>query len=120
MNKSCDTSCHGLEKLDEAGRKPPREWDDLVISMQGKGATGTAADFAMVKKYLARYYGFVRVNMAAAEEFSRVLGLSAKDAAAVVAYRTEHGKFADIEALLKVPAIDKSKIEEQPDALRFN
>jgi competence ComEA-like helix-hairpin-helix protein len=49
-----------------------------------------------------------------------VLGFSSKDADAIVAYRDAHGKFADVDAVLKVPGIDKTKIEEQPDALRFN
>jgi competence ComEA-like helix-hairpin-helix protein len=49
-----------------------------------------------------------------------VLGFSAKDAQAIVEYRTAHGKFADAAALAKVPGIDKAKIEEQPDAMRFD
>jgi DNA uptake protein ComE-like DNA-binding protein len=49
-----------------------------------------------------------------------VLGLPPKVAAAVVEYRTANGKFADITALEKVAGIDKAKLEEQPEALRFD
>ena len=42
------------------------------------------------------------------------------DAQAIVDYRTAHGKFMDAAALSKVPGIDKARIEEQPEALRFN
>ena len=119
VNRVCDTSCHGLEKLDEM-RRTPGQWNDSVISMAGRGALATEPQFAIIKKYLARYYGMVAVNTATAADLSAVLGLSAKDAAAIVEYRTSHGKYADVEAVLKVPGIDKSKIEEQPDALRFN
>lgn len=116
VKTTCNTSCHGLEKLDEM-RRTVRDWSDQVQTMAGNGATATDAQFATIKKYLSRYYGIVSVNTAAAEELSAVLGLSAKDAQAIVAYRTAHGKFADAEALLKVPEIDRKKIEEQPDAL---
>jgi len=52
-------------------------------------------------------------------ELAAVLGLSAKDAQAVVDYRKAHGNFADLAALMKIEGIDKAKLEEQPDALRF-
>jgi competence ComEA-like helix-hairpin-helix protein len=119
VNKVCDSSCHGLERLDEM-RRTPRDWNDVVTTMATKGATATDAQFGTIKKYLVRYYGIIAVNTATADDLSAVLGLTAKDAAAIVQYRDAHGKFADVEALMKVPGIDTAKIEEQPDALRFN
>jgi len=117
-NKVCGTSCHGLEKLDEM-RRPGKEWNEQVAAMALKGAAATEAEFATIKKYLTRYYGLVDVNTATAEELSAVMGFSATDAQAIVKYRTANGKFADAAALAKVPGIDKTKIEEQPEALRF-
>lgn len=119
VNKVCNTSCHGLEKLDEL-RRTGRDWSDQVNAMQGRGALASAEQFTTIKKYLTRYYGFVAVNTATADELSAVMGFTAKDAQAIVAYRTAHGKFADLDALLKVPGLDKAKIDEQPEALRFN
>jgi len=118
VNKLCDTSCHNLDKLDEV-RRTPREWNDVLVTMATKGATGTNAQFETIRKYLARYYGVAPVNTASAEDLSAVLGLSPKDAAAVVAYREAHGKFPDLDALLQVPGIAKAKLEEGADALRF-
>jgi competence protein ComEA len=117
--KTCDTACHDLEKLDEQ-RRTAREWNEVIADMRARGAAGTDQELAIVKQYVKRYYGVVPVNTAPAEEFSVVLGLSAKDAQAIVDYRASHGKFADAAALLKVPGVDKAKIEEQPEALRFN
>jgi DNA uptake protein ComE-like DNA-binding protein len=37
----------------------------------------------------------------------------------VVAYREVHGDFADASALAKVEGIDKAKITDAADALRF-
>jgi competence ComEA-like helix-hairpin-helix protein len=87
--------------------------------MAALGISATDAQLMSVKLYMTRYYGAVNVNTAPAAEISAVLGLSSKDAAAVVEYRKAHGNFADAAALLKVEGIDKSKIEEQPGALRF-
>jgi competence protein ComEA len=118
VTKVCTTSCHGIEEIESARRTRPG-WIDLVGEMKIKGAEATAPQFEIIKKYLPRYYGLVAVNAAAPDELSAVLGLSAKDAQAIVAYRTANGPFADIDALRKVPGIDAAKIDEQPEALRF-
>ena len=111
--------CHPFENIIKT-RRTVREWSDQVTVMSQRGAPGAAADFALVKKYLTRYYGIVRVNTATAEELSAVLGLPPKVAAAVIDYRTANGKFADIAALEKVAGVDKARLEEQPEALLFN
>jgi competence ComEA-like helix-hairpin-helix protein len=112
-------ACHPFENIIKT-RHTVREWNDQVTTMAMRGAPGTEADFALIKKYMTRYYGLVRVNTATADELSSVLGLPAKVAAAVVEYRTAHGKFADMAALLKVEGVDKAKLDEQPEALRFD
>ncbi len=111
----CETACHKMENHDR--RRPAYEWNGVIQTMIERGAMATVREVAVIRQYMKRYYGVVAVNTAPAEEFTAVLGLSAKDAQAVVAYRTEHGKFQDAEALGRVPGIDRSKIEEQPDAL---
>jgi competence ComEA-like helix-hairpin-helix protein len=111
--------CHPWENIIST-RRTVREWNDMVINMAQRGAPGTEQQFTIVKKFLSRYYGVVNVNAAAADEIAAVLGLSAKDAAAIVEYRRAHGKFADAAALARVEGIDKAKISEQPEALRFD
>jgi competence ComEA-like helix-hairpin-helix protein len=118
MERVC-IACHPFENITKT-RRTVREWSDQVTAMAQRGAPGTDPDFTLVRKYLTRYYGVVRVNTASAEEISAVLGLPPKVAAAVVEYRTANGKFADIAALEKVTGVDKAKLEEQPEALRFD
>jgi competence ComEA-like helix-hairpin-helix protein len=118
MERVC-VMCHPFENIVKT-RRTVREWNDQVAVMKGRGAPGTDPDFATVKKYLTRYYGIVRVNTATAEELTSVLGLSPKAAAAVVEYRTAHGKIPDLETFVKIDGVDKAKIEEQPEALRFD
>lgn len=112
-------ACHPFENIVKT-RRTVVEWNDQVTNMAMRGAPGTETDFALVQKYLARYYGVVRVNTASAEELSAVLGLSSKAASAVVEYRKIHGRFTDLASLTKVEGVDKAKLEENADALRFD
>ena len=117
-NKVC-AECHDIGMATEP-RRTPKEWNTVVVTMATQGANATDEEFATIKKYLARQYGVVHVNTATAEELSAVLGLTAKDAAAIVEYRAANGKFADVAAIAKVPGVDKARIEAQFQALRFN
>jgi len=112
-------ACHPFENIIKNRRTMP-EWDAQVTQMAMRGAPGTETDFTLAKKYLTRYYGVIHVNAATAEELSAVLGLSSKTAAAVVEYRKANGKFTDLASLLKVEGVDKAKLEENADALRFD
>jgi competence ComEA-like helix-hairpin-helix protein len=118
MERVC-IACHPFENIVKT-RRLPKEWSDQVTVMSQRGAPGTEPDFTLIKKYLVRYYGIVRVNTATAEELSMVLGLPMKVATAVVEYRTANGKFTDLASLAKVEGVDKAKLEEQPEAMRFN
>jgi competence ComEA-like helix-hairpin-helix protein len=112
-------ACHPFENIIKT-RRLPKDWADQVTIMAQRGAPGTESDFSLVRKYLIRYYGIVRVNTATAEELSMVLGLPMKTATAIVEYRTANGRFTDLASLAKVDGVDKAKIEEQPEALRFD
>ena len=111
--------CHDFEQV-VALRRTPREWRDMVAAMADRGANATTEEFATVRQYLTRVYGIVGVNTAPAADLTTVLGLSPEAADAVVAYRTAHGKFADVAALAKVPGLDKSLLEAQAEKLRFD
>jgi competence ComEA-like helix-hairpin-helix protein len=111
-------NCHPWDNITHV-RRTLREWDLTIANMVTRGAVGTESQFATVKKFLGRYYGIVNVNTAPAEEIAVVLGLSAKDAGAIVEYRKANGKFADVAALGKVSPTVKAKVEEQPDAVMF-
>ncbi|MEO8483024.1 MAG: helix-hairpin-helix domain-containing protein [Acidobacteriota bacterium] len=113
------TECHEFDQV-VAQRLTPRDWKDQIVTMIRKGAKATPGEFATIERYLTRHYGIVAVNTAAASDFCAVLGLSAEEADAVVLYRTTHGKFADGDALLKVPGLDETKLKGQREALRFD
>ena len=112
------SECHDLGMATDT-RRTAKDWNTVVVTMASKGANAKDEEFATIKKYLTRYYGLVAVNTARAEDLSAVLGLTAKDAEAIVEYRKANGGFADVEALAKVPGLDSAKLEKQVEAMVF-
>ena len=58
-------------------------------------------------------------NVAEAEDLAIVVGVSKKDAEAIVRYRQAQGDFPDFDALAKVPEIDVEKLSKGRDAITF-
>jgi len=111
--------CHTVENFTKR-RRTAKEWNDVVVAMAGRGAVATPDEFLLIKRYMTRFYGVVRINTAPAEEIAAVLGVSSKVADAIVEYRKAHGKFTDLESLLKVEGLDRTKLEDDPAAILFN
>ena len=114
----CGSECHQLDEVYYL-RRSSAEWTRVISDMAMRGAAATPTDIEKIERFLVRFYGIVFVNSAPADELAAVLGLTEAQAEAVVAYRTDHGPFADADALLKVPGIDPERIAEQPGALVF-
>jgi competence ComEA-like helix-hairpin-helix protein len=112
------TECHGMDDIFVV-RRTLRGWQLIMTDMVSRGVVATEDELKLVRRYLTRYYGLVPVNQATAEELSAVLGLTPQQANAVIEHRKAHGKFADLEALSKVPGLDKDTLELDADALLF-
>jgi hypothetical protein len=110
--------CHSLAVM-TAERRTPAAWLDIVEEM-GTRSDATPAELVSIRAFLTRTRGLVAVNTAPAADFVAVLGLSDDVAEAVVAYRTRHGRLSDRDALLNVPAVDKSSLGRDADALWFD
>jgi competence ComEA-like helix-hairpin-helix protein len=110
--------CHDAARIVEK-RRTKDDWQDVILKMIEKGANGEEKDFESVFAYLCLNHGEVHINSATPDEIVMTLGLSRKDADAILAYRTAHGRFTDLEALKKVPDIDVKKLEAHKDALAF-
>jgi competence protein ComEA len=110
--------CHDTGRISST-RRTRTDWEDQIDQMIQEGAKGTDKEFETVIGYLLRTFGKVYINSAKADEIVAVLTLSQKDADAIVAYRTANGKFADFDALKKVPGIDLKKLEARQDAVGF-
>ena len=110
--------CHDAARI-TALRRTKTEWEEVINKMIERGATGSEEDFMTVFGYLRRHYGKVYINSAPIEELTTTLGLTNKDADAVVAFRKVNGNFADLDAVKKVPNIDVKILEDHKDAVAF-
>jgi competence protein ComEA len=110
--------CHDGARI-TAIRRTKTEWEEVIMKMIERGAQGTEDEFNTVFGYLRRRYGKVYINTATPDEITTSLGLSSKDADAILAYRKAHGAFQDFDAVKKVPDIDVKTLEEHKDAVAF-
>jgi competence protein ComEA len=115
-------NCHDANIV-QAHRQSRDEWIATIQKMMAVGAEGTQEQFTTVLEYLSKNFGPaaapINVNQASAAELVAGLGLTEKEAAAIVKYRTDKGTFKTVEDLKKVPDLDFKKIEAQKDRLAF-
>ena len=106
------TVCHGPD-LFATARMTHTGWSELVDKMVEGGANGTDEQLAMIVDYLTANFGkAVNVNRATADLLQDALGLSEKDAEAIVTTRMEKGIFKSLDDLKSVPGVDAAKIDE--------
>jgi len=113
--------CHDSGRF-RAQRVDRDEWSDKVADMVDRGAKASEGEIGAVIDYLARNFGpdsKMQVNTAPMVELKAILGITAKQAQAIVDYREANGDFKQWQDLEKVPGIDAQKIEEKKDLLAF-
>jgi competence ComEA-like helix-hairpin-helix protein len=110
--------CHEPDRIREV-RRTRGGWEEVIEKMIEKGAVGNEQDFNQVLQYLLTNYGMVNMNQAVADDIAMVTGVSKKDAEAIVAFRSQNGKFKNYDALILVPGIDVKPLEEHKASLMF-
>jgi len=115
-------NCHGVDVL--VGHRQTRdEWTATIQKMIESGAEGTPDQFKDILEYLTKNFGpaapAINVNKATAADLEGGLGLTPKEAAAIVKYRTDKGDFKAVDDFKKVPDLDFKKIEAQKARLQF-
>jgi competence protein ComEA len=117
FKRVCAT-CHDAERILSA-RRTRTQWQEVIDKMIERGAAGTDEDFTAAEQYLLRVSGRVNVNRAVSADIVDVLGLTQKDADAILEYRKSNGEFKDFDELCKVPGIDLEKLKQGRDAVSF-
>src|SRR5262245_16886043 len=112
----CST-CHGPERALVTPRTR-KGWENVVAEMVNNGAQLEAGESEIIVTFLTERHGQVNVNEATAEDLV-ALGLSDKDAGAIVSFRTAKGPFADFAALRGVPGIDVERLDAVRPQLAF-
>jgi competence protein ComEA len=85
--------------------------DSLSRRMNGEPAAAAAAGAGTATRQAQGEYRRIDLNTATVEELELLPGLGPKKAAAIVAWRGEHGRFENVEGLLEVKGIGKVTLE---------
>ena len=133
VQRAC-VGCHAL-KVVTSKRATPQQWSTVVDQMVSRGADVDDDEIETLVAYLSKNFpartkadqapadhkpaSHVNVNHAAAAELASVLGVSTKDADAIVAYREQNGDFTTMTDLTRVPGIDTKKIVSSKSRIRF-
>jgi competence protein ComEA len=116
------TACHGAEMW-AGSHKSSNDWDQTITTMTEKGLSINDADYATVLDYLTTNLGTqppkVNINKAASADLARVLGITAAQADAIVAYRTKNGDFKDLDGVKKVAGLDAAAIDAKKTSIVF-
>lgn len=120
-------TCTGCHKPDSfsAYRFTKDEYHAIVYRMADRGAQATGPELDQIADYLAKNFpkvedpSKVNINKAAAKEIETRLGLTAKEAEAIVSYRERHGDFHAIGDLYVIYGVDGTKIEAAKDKISF-
>jgi len=112
------SECHGPESA-VAQFKTHDEWTKTLDEMAANGAQGTDEEWNQVLEYLDKNYSLILVNKADAMQLANTLDVSAATAEAIVKYRDEHGSFAAIDDLKKVPGVEPATIDARKDRFVF-
>jgi competence protein ComEA len=120
--KVCNT-CHGAEVV--LGHPHSEEgWNAVIIDMAQRGAEATEPEFDEIVQYLTKNIkagqaqAKLNINKATVKAIEVGLGLTTKEAEAIVAAR-EKSPFKSVDDVKKVPGIDAAKIEAKKDKLAF-
>jgi competence protein ComEA len=118
--KAC-APCHEARRAASA-RLTREGWAAVIDSMQKRGAKVSEEDFPVVLDYLATYFPGealqpLNLNTATQIDLEAAAGLLRREAAAVIRYREQNGRFKTVDDLKKVPGLDFKKIENRRDAI---
>jgi competence protein ComEA len=117
------SGCHQGAALSRY-QKTREEWDTIVTRM-GQRTEASREELNTLADYLAANFpkvddpNKVNMNKAAAKEMVERLGLSEKEATAIVEYRERRGSFRAWGDLLVIYGVDGSKIEAAQDKMSF-
>ena len=113
------SACHMPTKvLDKQWTRA--DWKDKVLEMLQEEPDVNEMERDQIVDYLTRNFAKrVNVNKAGAKEIEFGLEISAKDAAAIVAYRESSGGFKSLDDLKKVPGLDGRIVESNKRRVEF-
>ena len=118
--KACGT-CHEGRRAGSV-RLTREGWAAVIEDMQRRGASVSAQEFPIVLDYLTTHFlgealQPLNLNTATQIDLEAAGGLLRSQAAAVIRYREQHGRFKTLDDLKNVPGLDFKKIESRRDSV---
>lgn len=113
--------CHEARRA--ASVRLTREgWAAVIDSMRKRGAKVSDEEFPVILDYLSTHFlgealQPLNLNTATQIDLEAAGGLLRREAAAVIRYREQHGRFKSVDDLKNVPGLDFKKIENRRDAV---
>ncbi|MGA3227753.1 MAG: helix-hairpin-helix domain-containing protein, partial [Acidobacteriaceae bacterium] len=117
FERAC-VGCHQIEVATNS-RYTETGWRQMVNTMVQRGAELSPPEIVDVTAYLSKNFGKVNVNTAAAAQLEEALGLTEKEAGAIVSYREQNGDIKSLDQLKAVPGISPDKIQAKAEAIAF-
>lgn len=116
------TSCHGSEMF-SGYYKTKDDWDSTINQMTDRGLALSEADYSTILDYLSTCLGTapakIEINKAPACQLTHALGITRKQADAIVEYRNKNGSFKDLDALKKVDGVDAAALDKKQASIAF-
>ena len=111
------TACHDTGRI-VSKQMTKAEWADKVLEMLQEDPDVTQPERDKILEYLSvTFPKKVNVNTSDAKQIETGLDVTAKEAAAIVEYRTAKGNFRTLEDLKKV--LDPAKVEARKNRVEF-
>jgi competence protein ComEA len=113
--------CHEARRA--ASVRLTREgWAAVIECMQKRGAKVSEQEFPVILDYLSTHFlgealQPLNLNTASQIDLEAAGGLLRREAAAVIRYREQRGRFKSVDDLKKVPGLDFKKIENRREAV---
>lgn len=120
MVRAC-APCHEARRAASV-RLTRAGWIAVVENMRARGAKVSDEELPVIVDYLATHFlgeaaQPLNLNTAAQIDLEAAGGLLRREAAAVIRYREQHGRFKSVDDLKNVPGLDFKKIEARRDAV---
>ena len=115
--------CHVPDSFTDYAHTP-EEWN-AIVSRMGQRASATSSEVDILTAYFTKNFPKVddptkvNVNTADAKAISDGLGLTVKEAVAIVEYRERHGNYRTWGDLLVIYGVDGRKIQAAQDKMSF-
>ena len=117
FERAC-VGCHQIEVATNS-RYTETGWRQMVNTMVQRGAELSPSEIVNVTAYLSKNFGKLNVNTAAAAQLEETLGLTEKEAQAIVSYREQSGDIKSLDQLKTVPGVSPDKIQAKAEAIAF-